>query len=195
MKKNCQSNFVITNKKKGLCLYDSFRGPTNISKSEAIARARDKEVYGDNYGIKSTNFTGKSVNQQVKSTSINSDGWQILCESRHPDVNLPNRGPDSMNFEVIRYEDIQEEVCSKSTAKVSKSKKKNFQFEGNRQIKMSSRTNDSFFESEESVLPENGPNVTRRSKRYKQVILKFNSGNYDVSNFIFQSGELSHGTS
>ena len=170
MSNDPQRHFVVTNKAKGLSLYNSVSGPTNISKSERIARARDKEYYGDYYGK-------KEDTHYLHPNYWNKNGFQVLCETRphngnyrsvksvdssgvgHRQAAFPSKA-DSKNYG--------ENFHSKATVLNNKRSKSGVDCQ-----KGIVRTNESFFNSEENIASghiSKPPEVElRRSAREKKV--------------------------
>ena len=185
MKEDNQRHFLVTNKAKGLSLYNSFTGPTNISKFEFIARKRDREVYGDNYGSKLVfGNSGFVRNQQPKSTVLKSGGFQFMAESRiAPEENFQPTNSEATVFGggrrfANRSKAVTFDRNENFRQKESSFKKISTKSSGQRQNNMASRTNDSFFDPDESFISGPANNLSkselRRSTRENKVnIIKF----------------------
>lgn len=175
-----QSDFVVTDAKKGLSLYNSVKGPTNCNKTELQARKRDQEVYGRLYrekvhlpvqhlGVRY--FTDNDPNSERN--KLVQEAFQGVSKGSRPKTSLmsDNHGYCGQNSSSKRKDsskkkgsNFQKKDFSKKQPSFTMAEQRNFPNEV-----------DESFASNEDFVNEDGQ--LRRSTRDKQVI------SYFINNF------------
>ena len=191
MSNDYQRHFVVTNKSKGLSLYNSVSGPTNISKSERIARARDKEYYGEFYGK-------KEDTHHLHPNFWNKNGFQVMCETRPSDGNYRSVKPVKSSGVGHRQAAVRSKTDSNNYGenfqpKATVFKNNRSKSGGHRQNEIV-RTNQSFFDSVENIASGSNskpPEVelrrsTREKKVKKDLILLFRNLIIGYEIFLFR---------
>ena len=170
MSNDFNRHFVVTNKAKGLSLYNSVSGPTNITKSERIARTRDKEYYGVFYGK-------KEDTHYLHPNFWNKNGFQVMSESRPSDGNYRSVKPVKSSGVGHRQASHRSKTDSNNygenfQSKATVSKNNRSKSSGHRQNEIV-RTNQSFFDSVENTASGSNSKPAevelRRSTREKKV--------------------------
>ena len=148
MWKYSSKDFVITDKKRGLSLYNSISGPTNIRKDALIAKKREFDrIFAEAEGGRQEYRRAGVVSGEVDHTNSkefwSNNGFEVLAASQVPSVhNFSDKKGDSSGFrrtknvkfhsdgkrsagEIVRNENFGEKSVKRSSVQSSERKMSN----------------------------------------------------------------------